>query len=176
MSESPDKAEVVRLLDEKVKRLAAIAADLLGLDSEHEEELAALTAEYARRVDPLTAEQTQLMNEVAELFSQHRLMLLPGKLKTLVLRSGRLSARRAKSVEVTDEAKAIAFLRRRGWLHRFATRAAWKTSKTLLSKDLDLAAKIPGVEVREVERLTLTLARPLKQQVRDLFPHRREIS
>lgn len=176
MSESTDKEAVVAALDKDVSRLSAIETELQRLAAEHQAELASLATEYARRMDPLVTERKGLMDGVAASFVQHQALLLVGRIKTVVLRAGRLSARMSTSVEVTDEEAAIAYLRRRGWLHRFATREKWKTSKSKLGKDPALAAKIPGVEVRTIERLTLKFNRPLKEQFRDLFPFRRQIS
>ncbi len=167
--------EVYRQANDLLERLSKVRNQIDDLTLQQTAEIEKVKQKYAPQIDPLVAERNSLMDQVAAFFTEHRDELTK-KAKSVMLRAGRLSARKAAlAVEIDNEAAAIKFLRRRGWLRRFAYRPGWKLDRAALKREQDDAAKIPGVRFVQTERLTATFEDPRAELVRDLEPLRRDL-
>ena len=151
---------------------------LRQLQLQIDEEVRAVTAKYAARIDTHTKRREAAVDKIQEIVSDDdnwKLIAENDKIKTLTFRSGVIKRRATSKIDVFDAAAALKWLRRRAILRKFTTQPEPAISKSKLAKDPNILEKIPGVQKLAGENMTV---KPVKTQIeieRDLKPLRRTI-
>lgn len=143
------KEKAVDVLENHLITLADTTTQLTDLESAVTKEVQAITAKYAQRIDQLTAQRDASVNEITDIFQQHRKFLTEDTGKTVTLRGGTLSARLGNEVlEIIDETKLEKFLRRKGRWLKYTIQPRRRIDKTALKKDRALIESAPDTVVR----------------------------
>lgn len=169
-------SDPVDQLDRALRELTTVDQRLTGLQNEVATKTKAIVDEYAHEVDPLVARRTELVDQISNLFEEHRGELFTDS-KTIITRSGALSASFGpEAIDIIDEAAAMAFAKKRGML-RAVTNVGKRTFvKDALKQFPGFVAKCPGMVRRRTEYLHIKLVKTQVEIKQDLTPYRRSLT
>ncbi len=115
------------------------------LQGELNKKVASLQEDYGKRIETHKDAEKKLIDALLSAALPNFAQLVSPGTRTIKLRSGEVALRdNPGAIEVTDEAAAINYLRRRGLLGRY-TRVKRTLDKTALKKNLKLLLRLPGV-------------------------------
>ena len=151
--------------------------ELTNLETELNHGIQKLKEQKAVPINEATKLRDLLLDDATAIVEQHwKALMGSDRGKTLVLRSGTLSIRKATaSLEVVDEAAAMKSLRRLGVLRKFTRLGKRTIDKNALKKAPEVIAKMKGVQLKQDENLIIKPAKTQVELKRIFHPFRRTL-
>lgn len=167
---------ILALGNRAIGRLTTVDGRLKQLEGKRDAELQKVRDRYAPRIDPLTALRTELVDQIKDLFEEHREVFLPGKGKTAYLPNGTISAAYGPEAIVIDhEPAAMRYTRLHRMLNKVTKRGKRTFVKASLKRFREFVNKNPFMHFEQPERMTIHLARTDVDIEQDLTPLRRDL-
>lgn len=172
---SVSSSDALQALQNQMDVVRIAGSNLKTIESETEAKIKQIQDEAAVAADNFVEMRETAVAKITTIFQQHRDTLLDGDEKTIVLRSGTISARWApETLDITDPAAAERYLRQKGLWRKYTKLAKRKIDKTALKQDRQLvqAANPSIMRFTRAEHLILKLPKLQLEIKRDLRPFR----